>query len=123
MNLSLTAGLDKKQFIIYALLFVGFFFPISQQGLLLSSRYFMMAFLLVVSYIFFVKITRRNLMFFLIINISLIFFTISASLWFKEYSFGIYPNFFLLSILLLLNYKDLGQLKYILYISTTLQTI
>lgn len=55
-------------------------------------------------------------MFFLIINISLIFFTISASLWFKEYSFGIYPNFFLLSILLLLNYKDLGQLKYILYI-------
>jgi hypothetical protein len=73
-----------------------------------------MAFLLIISYISFIKLTRQNLLFFLVINISLIVFTISASLWFKEYSFGIYPNFFLLSMLLLLNYKDLGHLKYIL---------
>jgi hypothetical protein len=115
VNLRLTARLYRKQFIVYALLFVGFFFPVSQQGVLLSSRYFMMASLLTLSYAFFVKVTRQNLLFFLIINISLIVFTISASLWFKEYSFGIYPNFFLLSMLLLLNYKDLGNTKYILY--------
>lgn len=116
MDLSLTARLDKKQFIIYGLLFVGLFFPISHQGILLASRYFMMAFLTIISYISFIKLTRQNLFFFLIINVSLVVFTISASLWFKEYSFGIYPNFFLLSVLLLLNYKDLGDLKYILYV-------
>lgn len=114
MDLSLTARLNKKQYIVYALLFVGLFFPISQQGILLASRYFMMAFLLMVSYVFFIRLTWQNLLFFLIINVSLIFFTIAASLWFKEYSFGIYPNFFLLSILLMLTYKDLGHLKYIL---------
>jgi hypothetical protein len=116
VNLSLTAGLDKKQVILYALLFVGFFFPISHQGVLLPYRYLIIAFLLGISYTFFIKVTRQNLLFFLIINISLIVFTIAASLWFKEYSFGIYPNFFLLSVLLLLNYKDLVCSKYILYV-------
>lgn len=113
MDLNLRSKLDKRQFIVYALLFVGFFFPISSQGALLQSRYFMMYFLTMVAYCFFIKMTSRNLLFFLTINASLAVFTIAASFWFREYSFGIYPNFFLLSLLLMLNYSNLGRLKYI----------
>jgi len=103
----------KRQYIVYALLVIGFFFPVSQHGLIMQSRYFIIFFLLLIANAFFIKITSRNLIFFLSINISLIVFTIAASLWFNEYSFGIYPNFFTLSTLLILNYTDLTGIKYI----------
>lgn len=109
----LTSRFNRKHYLIYALLFIGFFFPISQQGIQLASRFFMMFFLIFVLYLPFIRITSRNLIFFLTIHISLIVFTIAASFWFKEYSFGIYPNFFLLSLLFLLNYDELGQFRHI----------
>jgi hypothetical protein len=112
-DLNLMPQLHRKQFIVYALLLMGFFFPISQQGALLQSRYFMMYFLTMIAYSFFIKITPRNLIFFLTVNVSLMVFTVAASFWFKEYSFGIYPNFFLLSLLFLLDYTNLGRFRHI----------
>lgn len=113
MDSNLISKVDRRQYIVYALLAVSFFFPVSQGGLFLQSRYFIMFFIFLICNALFIKITPRNLIFFLSINISLIVFTIAASLWFNEYSFGIYPNFFFLSMLLVLNYTDLDTTRYI----------
>ncbi|MBV8388884.1 MAG: hypothetical protein JO080_03700, partial [Mucilaginibacter sp.] len=118
-DLSVTTKFNRKHFIVYALLFVGFFFPISRDGTLLQSRYFMMYFLALIAYLPFVKVTPRNLIFFLTINVSLVVFTIAASFWFKEYSFGVYPNFFLLSLLFLLDYTQISQFRHIYSVQLT----
>lgn len=97
---------ERKHYIIYALLIVGFFFPVSYHGVQLQVCFFIISFFLVTSLLFFIKLNRLNIIFFSIANLSLVVFTIWASFWFSEYSFGFYVNFFPLTVLFLTNFRD-----------------
>jgi len=104
-DVKLAPKFGRKHYIIYALLLVGFFFPSSYHGIQLKICFFIISFLLLASFSFFIKLNRLNIIFFAAANLSLAIFTIWASLWFSEYSFGVYFNFFPFTVLLLTNFR------------------
>lgn len=100
-------------YIFSLLLFVGICFPTSTNGIM-SVKFSFIAFaILFVICVFFIKkrITKTTIILFLLVNGSLFFFTIPASFLIKNYSFGIYPNFFFLSFLFFLDLKEIQITK------------
>ncbi|NRT10964.1 hypothetical protein [Flavobacterium sp. 14A] len=91
------------------LLFIGVFSPTSAGGVMNSFLTFIaFGFLFIILSIFVKKrLTKSNVILFLLINGSLIFFTLSGTLILSTYSFGIYPNFLFLSCLFLLDLKNI----------------
>jgi len=99
----------RDSFIFSLLLFIGIFSPTSINGQMSNNFSFVSFFLLFVFFVLLIKkrITMVRILLFIMINISLLIFTVSASFIFTKYSFGIYPNFFFLSLLFFLDLKDI----------------
>lgn len=107
---------EKKNTIIFSLLlFLGIFSPTSINGQMSNNFSFFSFVLLFIFYIFLIKkkITSIRLGLFLMINLSLLLFTVSASFFLNKYSWGIYPNFLLLSLLFFLDLKSIKVNRFI----------
>ena len=103
-----------RKWIFVPLLFLGVLFPTS-VGEITNIQYYYFAFVLLFCCYFFIPkaITSWNIVAFLLVNILLILFTITASTTFPTYSFGIFPSFFLLTLSFFLNLKEVNSYKYI----------
>lgn len=101
---------EKKNSLVFSLLlFIGIFSPTSINGQMSNNFSFVSFFLLFIFFVLLIKkrITMIRVLLFIMINISLLIFTVSASFIFTKYSFGIYPNFLFLSLLFFLDLKDI----------------
>lgn len=101
---------EKKNSLVFSLLlFIGIFSPTSINGQMSNNFSFISFFLLFIFFVILIKkrITPVRILLFILINVSLLLFTLSASFVFTKYSFGIYPNFFFLSLLSFLDLKNI----------------
>lgn len=105
---------DTKNTVLFtALLFIGLFFPTSLNGVIQNLFVpigTIIGILLVISFIKF-QLSGNNILIFILINFCLIAFTFSSE--FSQKSYGVYPNFLFLSLLFLLDLRQI-ELKLII---------
>ncbi|MFZ4262392.1 hypothetical protein ACFRAE_10125 [Sphingobacterium sp. HJSM2_6] len=110
------------RFLPLLLIIIGILFPTSSGGIT-SNTYYYLVFALIFSIYFILPkmIYGTNLVIFILGNLLLIISTIFASNVFPEFSFGIFPSFFLLFLMYFLNLKEINNGK-VLIISFLLST-